>query len=142
MRILVIDFDTPMYEQSLVQREKWLRIPLGLRWDPADRPAEVQDTHIVAVEEDEIIGVMVLTPVDERTVRMRQVAVNPEIRSRGIGSQMVRFAKNWAKENGIHKIILHAREGAVEFYKRLDYQVTSDVFYEVTIPHFMMEKEW
>jgi predicted GNAT family N-acyltransferase len=35
---------------------------------------------------------------------------------------------------------MHARESAVGFYEKLGYQINSDVFNEVNIPHYVMEK--
>ncbi|MEO8175011.1 MAG: GNAT family N-acetyltransferase [Sediminibacterium sp.] len=36
---------------------------------------------------------------------------------------------------------MHARESAVGFYEKHGYKVVGDEFVEVTIPHFIMEKE-
>ncbi len=141
MDIRIAAFDSPLYDQMLVQREAWLRIPLGLRWNPADRPGEAHDIHIAACEGDAVVGVMVLTKLTPGRIKMRQVAVDPNVQSRGIGKQMVAFAEQWALENEIDTIELNARETAVPFYLQQDYVIVSDLFHEVGIPHYKMEKK-
>jgi predicted GNAT family N-acyltransferase len=36
---------------------------------------------------------------------------------------------------------MHARKTAVGFYEKFGYQVSGNVFEEVTLPHFVMEKD-
>jgi predicted GNAT family N-acyltransferase len=36
---------------------------------------------------------------------------------------------------------MHARKNAVGFYEKMGYQVTGDEFTELTIPHYIMEKQ-
>jgi len=37
-------------------------------------------------------------------------------------------------------MVMHARKTALGFYEKLGYNVVGDEFTEVTIPHFVMEK--
>jgi len=53
---------------------------------------------------------------------------------------LVLFSEKWAKDNGYRRIELHARETAIDFYKRMQYQITGSVFEEVGIPHRAMFK--
>jgi predicted GNAT family N-acyltransferase len=36
---------------------------------------------------------------------------------------------------------MHARKTALGFYEKLGYRVAGDEFIEVTIPHYVMEKD-
>ena len=54
---------------------------------------------------------------------------------------LVEAAEAYAKEKGYSSIILHARQVAEPFYKKLGYYTTSSVFTEVGIPHVVMEKD-
>jgi predicted GNAT family N-acyltransferase len=45
-----------------------------------------------------------------------------------------------ALQLGFARMVLHARETAVPFYKVLEYNIVGDRFEEVGIPHFRMEK--
>ena len=46
-----------------------------------------------------------------------------------------------AKENSAPKLKLHAQTHAEDFYTKLGYVTTSDVFMEANIPHVVMIKE-
>jgi predicted GNAT family N-acyltransferase len=69
------------------------------------------------------------------------MAVGMGLQGKGIGRVLMNFAENIARDMGNKKIIMHARYSAVGFYEKLGYKVCSDEFEEVSIPHYMMEKE-
>jgi len=46
-----------------------------------------------------------------------------------------------AAQRGIDRLVMHAQTHVEEFYRRLDYETTSDVFEEAGIDHVEMEKE-
>ena len=48
--------------------------------------------------------------------------------------------QHWARTQGFHKILLHARSGVVDFYQKLGYLSVGDPFIEVGILHQAMEK--
>jgi ribosomal protein S18 acetylase RimI-like enzyme len=72
---------------------------------------------------------------------MRQVAVAREAQGKKIGTALVEFSEHLAREHGFDKITMHARETAVAFYERLDYERCGERFDEVTIPHWEMRKK-
>lgn len=129
-----------LYRQEVDLRRKVLREPLGLDFSPEQLKAESADWHIVAVEEGQVVGCLVLTPVDDQTLQMRQVAVRPDRQGLGVGRRLVDFSEQVAMERGFSRLTLHARETAVDFYLKLGYQVQGDPFTEVTIPHREMFK--
>jgi len=51
------------------------------------------------------------------------------------------FAENIARDRGYKTLSMHARKNATGFYEKMGYKVASDEFTEVTIPHYVMEKE-
>lgn len=121
-------------------RLRVLRIPLGLSYTPEDLGAEAGDVHIVGYLGDKMVACLLLSPQSPARCKMRQVAVDAEFQGRGIGSKLVAFSEALAKERGVAEIILNARESAVPFYLHLGYQVVSERFFEVTLPHFAMQK--
>jgi len=128
------------YEQSLLLRNEILRVPLGMDIAGEDLSCESADIHIGAFDKDSLVGVLVFSPVDKSTIHMRQVAVSAACQSKGIGSQMVKFSEQVAQQNGYSKIVLHARNTAIEFYRKLCYSVVGEEFTEVSIPHHEMQK--
>ena len=42
---------------------------------------------------------------------------------------------------GYKKITMHARKNALGFYEKMGYKTIGKEFHEITIPHYVMEKE-
>ena len=69
------------------------------------------------------------------------MAVTPSCQGQGIGATLVRALEGKARELGLSRIVLNAREVAFPFYERLGYEYTSDFFDEVGVPHRAMAKQ-
>ena len=77
------------YDAAVGLRRAVLRAPLGLDFTPEQLNAEAVDTHFVAVDDDGLIGAVVMTPYSATTVKLRQMAVSPVAQGRGIGAALV-----------------------------------------------------
>ncbi len=75
------------------------------------------------------------------TVRLRQMAVLNDLQGKGIGRALMNFAENLARDSGYKIMRMHARKNAIGFYEKMGYRVNGDQFIEVTIPHYVMEKQ-
>ena len=122
-------------------RNDILRKPLGLSFDKEELEREKDEILIGAFEEDKMLGCCMLIKADPGCVRLRQMAVLNNLQGTGVGRALMQFAENIARDRGYRKIIMHARKSAIGFYEKLGYQVTGEEFQEVTIPHYVMEKE-
>jgi predicted GNAT family N-acyltransferase len=139
--IRIAPHGSPDYWQAVDLRLRVLRIPLGLNFTQEQLSAEDTDAHLIAIEGDKVVGCLVMTPKSSDIVKMRQVAVEPELQGSGLGTKMVAASEDWAKQKGYQRIELNARDTAVAFYLKLSYQTVGDPFVEVSIPHRKMEKE-
>ncbi len=139
MIVEVTDFQSKDYHQALAVRDKILRQPLNLQFDPVQLASENLDIHIVAKVGRKVIGTMIMTVVNDKA-KMRQVAVLSEFQSKGVGKKMVEAFEQLSKSKGLNSIVLHARETAIIFYKNLGYFVDGERFEEVGIPHWKMSK--
>lgn len=128
------------YKKAVELRQKVLRTPLNLTFSEAELAAESNQIHVVAMKEDKVLGVLALLRLENGLIKMRQVAVNPEDAGNGIGKSMVIYAEELAKNEGFRLMVLNARQTAVGFYKRLNYNQVGEQFNEVGLPHFKMEK--
>lgn len=135
-----VSYGSPAYHETIALRDAILRQPLGLRFTPAQLAAENDDIHLTIWADKELVGCLVLTPKDESTLKMRQVAIQPAFQGQGIGQQLVRASEALARERGFAVMMCHARETAVPFYEKLGYTKKGAVFMEVTLPHYYMEK--
>lgn len=121
-------------------RNDILRRPLGLSFTPEELEKEKEEILIGAFEEEKMLGCCMLITIDPATVRLRQMAVLNNVQGKGIGRALMQFAENIARDMGYRKMTMHARQTAIGFYEKLGYQVNGDLFEEVSIPHYIMEK--
>lgn len=137
-----IEHGSEVYQQMIELRRRVLRTPLGLDFSTEDLESERDDTFCCALSREGMVaGCLVLSKVDESTLRMRQVAVEPALQGNGIGRVLVRYSEEVSRTSAIDTIVLHARADVVEFYQRLGYEVVGDQFEEVSIPHFRMSMD-
>jgi predicted GNAT family N-acyltransferase len=140
MALKIIDYGTPEYHQMVDLRYNVLRKPLGLTFTPEDLEQEKNDVLMGCFDDDVLEGCCLLTPAGEKALRLRQMAVANGLQGKGIGRVLMSFAENIARDMRNEKLLMHARKSAVGFYEKLGYQICSDEFEEVTIPHYVMEK--
>ena len=93
-----------------------------------------------AVLRPPLLGCLSFKPINLTTLKMRQVAIEDELQGKGIGKFLVNESEKWAKANQYQIIELHARDTAVPFYSKLNYQTIGEMFLEVNIPHWVMKK--
>lgn len=138
--IKLIKFGSEEYEDELKLRDETLRKPLGLSLYDEDLIDEINDYHIGAFINGKLEGILILTRLNESEIKMRQVGVADTLQGKNIGKRLVIYSEQFALKLGYKKIVLNARETVVEFYKKLGYKKLGDMFIEVTIPHYKMEK--
>jgi GNAT superfamily N-acetyltransferase len=141
MPLKILDHGSKEYREMLDMRNQILRKPLGLEFDPSELEKEKDDILIGAYEDDIMLGCCLLTVVAPQTVRLRQMAVKTGLQGKGIGRVLMQFAENLARDRGHNSLVMHARKTAVGFYEKLGYKTKGKEFEEVTLPHFVMEKE-
>jgi len=98
--------------------------------------------HVMAVDDDKVIGVARLQFNTNDEAQLRYMAVSPSYEGQGIGRALIEALEQRAKKSSHKKIILDAREPAVGFYKKLGYQVIKKSYLLFgEIQHFRMSKE-
>ena len=141
MALKQIDHGSKEYQQMVALRREVLRKPLGLSFTADELAKEKDDILIAAFDDDEMLACCLLTKMDNKCLRLRQMAVQDNLQGKGIGASMMNFAELVARDKGYQKLIMHARKTAVGFYEKLGYKSVGDEFIEVTIPHYVMEKK-
>lgn len=137
----MIDHGTKEYQQMVQLRMDILRKPLGLGFDKEELDREKEDILMGAFEDDRILGCCMMTRVDAATIRLRQMAVPNNMQGKGVGRALMIFAENVARDLGYKRLCMHARSTAIGFYQKLGYRISGHEFTEVTIPHYVMEKD-
>ena len=144
MHFRIIGYGSCDYRDMVALRDAILRKPLGLTFTETYLQQEINDwligCYLTKNDKELLAGCCILTPVNEHTVQLRQMAVDPEFQGRGIGSGIIGFAEQQAVSNGFTELMMHARKTAAGFYEKLGYKIHGDEFMEVGIPHYEMKK--
>ena len=119
-----------------------LRKPWGQPKGSEKAPDDEESEHVMAVDNyDHVCGVARLTVLDKTTAQIRFMGVKDQNTGKGIGASLLNYLENLAKAKGAKKIMLHAREIALPFYRKLGYSTIekSHLLWN-EIQHFKMEK--
>ncbi len=141
MALKIIDYGTTDYQDMVRLRDEILRRPLGLSFSEEELAKEKGSLMMAAVEDGKMLGCCMLVEEGPKTVRLRQMAVRNDLQGKGVGKALIQFAENLARDHGYEKITMHARKNSLGFYEKMGYRVSGNEFEEITIPHYIMEKD-
>ncbi|TMN23144.1 GNAT family N-acetyltransferase [Lentibacillus cibarius] len=110
-------------------------VPPEIEIDEYDETA----IHLIGYENDEPIAASRVRFTDN-CGKLERICVLHNQRGKSRGSQMIKAMESLIKENGYKKAKLNAQTHAIEFYRRLGYEVVSDEFMDAGIPHVTMVK--
>ncbi|WP_137286792.1 GNAT family N-acetyltransferase [Halorussus salinisoli] len=97
-----------------------------------EEPADVSSRRPVAAGR--------LREVGDDAGKVERIAVVEDRRGEGVGRAIMDELEATAAERGLSTLVMHAQRPVEEFYRKLGYETTSDVFEEAGIPHVEMEK--
>lgn len=137
--ISVVAHGSDEYRQAVQLRQRVLRDPLGLKFEPPQLEAEHDRTHIVCFADHAAIGSVGIVWQGD-TARFVQMAVDPVWQGHGIGQLLLINAECIAKARGAMTAELHSREEAIGFYEKCGYRIVSEQYLEVGIPHRTMAR--
>lgn len=119
-----------------------LRKPWGQDENTVRDEWEDQSLHVLMIDENgNAIATGRLQYNSGTEGQIRSMAVAKEFQGQGLGTKVLKFIEEQAMEKKYQKIILDARDLAVEFYKKNGYKIEGDSYtlFDV-IPHFRMSK--
>ena len=134
IEIKVVDFDEHFSDIEKIRTAVFINeqnVTPTLEWDHFDH----ESTHILAYYNNIAVGTARLL----KDGHIGRMAVLKDYRNRKIGQNMLKYLLAMAKERSIKNIQLSAQEHAIEFYKKLGFSVTSDVYMDAEIPHYDMK---
>lgn len=134
-----IAYKSPEWNQAVRLREKILREPLGSSFTERELEEEKNHIQIAGFLNDELIATAVLVP-ENNILKMQRVAVSEKFQGKGIGSNMMLFCEKLATARKFNVLYCHARDSAINFYMKNNYERCGDFFDEDGIPHLKMQK--
>lgn len=122
-------------------RWRILRAPWNQPKGSEQDELEGQAIHIIAVEDEKIVGCGRAHFNSEDEAQIRYMAVENQWQGKSVGKLILDELEKRVIEKGAKKIILHARENVVKFYQKNGYKIVKPshtLFGE--IKHFLMIK--
>lgn len=141
----MIEIRTPLTKQEWADyyqlRYDVLRAPLNQPPGSERNEGDTTGIHFALYEDGVLRAIARLDQAEPRVAQVRFVAVDTNCQGKGFGKQIMKAVEDKSIERGDHKMILHARDYAVEFYKSQDYTVVEKSYklFDV-LQHYLMEK--
>lgn len=142
-----------MNEVKLIPAQATYSLRLRVLWPHLSKLEECalevddkKDTfHIGAYKNDAIVAIATfLVEKNEKLnkkkqYRLRAMATDPDVRGENFGKQVIDFAIEKLKKEGVDLLWCDARKVALGFYEKMNFKITGD-FYEVRNigPHKLM----
>lgn len=117
--------------KTTAKKEKILTIPIE----------EKNDSHVAALDGDQVIGTLIISKADQQSAQIKQVAVNNAYQGEGVGKKMLVFAERVLRITGFNKVFLLGRSQAWGFYVRAGYQEFGRAYYDGKVLLKGFEKE-
>ena len=103
-----------------------------------ERPA----THLTAWDGDRLVGCGRFYFISNKEAQIRGMAVEHGYEKRGIGSMVLKGLEERAARAGVRRMVLHARESALDFYRKNQYRVVARSYTLFdSIVHWQMDKD-
>lgn len=122
-------------------RYRILREPLNQPRGSERNEGDIDGIHFALYDKSILKAIARLDQQDDSVFQVRFVAVEKALQGAGYGRKIMEATEEKAKELAGQKIILHARDYAVEFYLKLNYTLVEPSYklFDV-LQHFLMEK--
>lgn len=130
------------FEAYFLLRWKELRKPWKQVWGSERDEMEASCIHAMIIDKkEEALAVGRLQFNSSKEGQIRFMAVKKEFQGQGLGKKIVAYLEGKAKEKGAKTIILHARENAIPFYEKMNYQLIKKSYLLYNeIQHYLMSK--
>jgi predicted GNAT family N-acyltransferase len=122
-------------------RYRILRKPLNKERGSEKNEGDETGIHFALFENNQIFAIARLDFQENQTAQVRFVAVEENQQGKGFGKAIMLETERYCQELKVKKIILHARDYALDFYLKLDYQLIEKSYklFDV-LQHYLMEK--
>jgi predicted GNAT family N-acyltransferase len=124
-------------------RYRILRAPLGKERGSEKNEGDATGIHFALYENNQLLAIARLDEATPGVSQVRFVAVEEGMKGKGLGRRIMNAVELKSKNLGHKKMILHARDYAVDFYLRLGYtKVEKSYKLFNVLQHYLMEKEY
>ncbi|MCH2231422.1 MAG: GNAT family N-acetyltransferase [Crocinitomicaceae bacterium] len=129
------------WENYYDMRYNVLRKPLNQPLGSERNDGDLSGRHFALYDNQILRAIARLDSAGEGISQVRFVAVHPDSQGKGYGRLIMEAVEGSSIKSGNRKMILHARDYALDFYVRLGYNKIEKSYklYDV-LQHYLMEK--
>lgn len=109
-------------------------VPIERERDSDDKTA----IHILLINDDNIPTGVGRIVIDYNTAIIGRLGIIKEYRGKGAGLFLMQNIIQYCEKHGFKKILLGAQEHALNFYKKLGFEIISEKYMDANIPHYKM----
>ena len=140
IKFIEIKYGSDLFKEQVRLRTKVLREPLGLKFTEQELAFNHNEIHLAILVNDKVEACLILSPLNNEKIKMRQVAVSGNLQKLGLGRILVEKAEEFARKLKYSEMVLNARISALGFYLKLGYEELGLPNEEIQIPHQKMRK--
>tara|TARA_B100000686_G_C16548109_1_gene841031 strand:+ start:86 stop:529 length:444 start_codon:yes stop_codon:yes gene_type:complete len=131
------EFNAYYYLRWFVLRKKFEK-----NIDSSKDELENCSSHIMAIYNQNVIGVGRIHKTDDKNSQIRYMAIDSNFRGFGVGNLILEKLIHIARLEKQKYVILHSREEAIGFYKKNNFRLIekSHLLYN-EIQHYLMQKD-
>jgi predicted GNAT family N-acyltransferase len=134
---------TQEWDAYYALRYEVLRKPLEQPLGSERNEGDASGMHFALYEDGILRAIARLDQAEPAIAQVRFVAVEQSIQGKGYGRMIMEAVEMASRQRGDVKMILHARDYAVEFYKKQDYTLLGESYKLFgVLQHYLMEKEY
>lgn len=140
----IIEPNTPaQFEKYFRLRFETLRQPWGEPEGSERAEDDATATHAMLLNDaGEAIGVCRMHLTTPQEAQIRFMGIRNDMQGQKLGDQLIEYMEKRAREMGATRMMLHARENAVNFYRRNGYEVEEESYLLFgTIQHYKMARQ-
>ncbi len=129
------------YNNMIKLREDILRKPLGLQYTKLDLEEEKGCMNIAGYIGDQLVCTCAMR-FSPSKIQVIRVAVTERQQGKGLGTLIMDYCENYARECEAPLIFVHSRSLVRGFYSDRGYIPEGELFWSVGIPHIKMVKRF
>lgn len=137
----IIRYSSPEYKETLQLREDVMRKLLGLLLSEEDVRHDDKKIHIGGYYNSELICACSLKIIHHKISHIYSVCVKQEFQNKGVGQQLIRFAEEYAKLQGVKRLYVEGRKSAKNFYQKCGFSSCGSEYVDMNILHQDMRKD-
>jgi GNAT superfamily N-acetyltransferase len=113
----------PTYSHILSEEQTIYMLDMMYGSDVLMKQINSQIEFFLAVEEDQVIGYFAMEITEPSKMKLHKIYLDPDQKSKGVGSQIIAFIKEFGFKAGVKHIELNVNKlnSAVQFYEKMGF---------------------